>query len=410
MKKALATLLLLAAAGGAGWYFFLRPANGAAKYRLAKIEKGDLRVTVTATGQVYPFALVQVGTQVTGTIQKLMVDFNSRVKAGEVVAKIDPAPFQTRVDQDKANLARSEADVGRVKANLVQAEKELARSRELKKRDLISGSDFDAAVANYDSLVAQLEVAKAVVAQSKAALDSSMVSLGYTTITSPINGVVISRNVDVGQTVAASLQAPTIYIIADDMKRVQIQAAVAEADIGRVHADQKVSFTVDAYRALRFNGTVSQVRLQPTTVQNVVTYTVMIDAENPEGKLLLGMTANVSFEIAQYNDVVKVPNAALRFTPPDAPPPPADETAARKPGGRDRERPKENRVWILRGEGMPPASVTVTAGATDGTYSQLVKGELKEGQEVIVGLSSGGGDGPMTSPFGPRFGGGGRGR
>lgn len=398
MKKMLVILILLAAGGGAGWYF-LHGSNGAPKYRTGKVEKGDLRVTVTATGTVQPFTFVQVGTQVTGTIQKLMVDFNSKVKAGEVVAKIDPAPFQTRVDQDKANLARSESDVGRVKANLIQAEKELARSKELKRRDLISGSDYDAAIASYDSLVAQVKVAEAVVQQSKAALDSSMVSLGYTTISSPIDGIVISRNVDVGQTVAASLQAPTIYVIADEMKRIQISAAVAEADIGRVHTDQKVSFTVDAYRSERFRGAVSQVRLQPTTVQNVVTYTVMIDADNPENKLLPGMTANVSFEIAQYNEVLKIPNAALRFTPPTENP---EEAAPKRTKG---ERPP-SRVWVLRPEGTP-APITVTAGATDGTWTQLVKGDLQEGQEIILGMVSSGPEGPGGSPFRTGFGGGG---
>ncbi len=393
MKKAIWTLLLLGAAGGAGWYFFLRSSNGAPKYRLAKIEKGDLRVTVTATGTVQPFALVQVGTQVTGTIQKLMVDFNSRVTAGQVVAQIDPAPFQTRVDQDRANQARAEAEVGRVKAMLVQAEKELARARDLMKRDLVSTSELDAAVASFDVSVAQVKVAEAGIAQSKAALESSLVSLRYTTILSPIDGIVISRNVDVGQTVAASLSAPTIYVIADDMKRVQVQASVAEADIGRVQAGQAIAFTVDAHRMQRFRGKVSQVRLLPVTLQNVVTYTVMIDADNPEGKLLPGMTANVSFEIAQYPDVLKIPNGALRFTPPADPSPATEEPPARRGRG---ERPP-TRVWVLGPEG--PAAVLVTGGATDGAFTQLVKGELLEGQEVIVGLVPAAGEGPMTSPF-----------
>jgi len=403
MKKAIWTLLLLGAAGGAAWYFFLRPSNGAPKYRLAKIEKGDLRVTVTATGTVQPFALVQVGTQVTGTIQKLMVDFNSLVKAGQVVAQIDPAPFQTRVDQDRANQARAEAEVGRVKAMLVQAEKELARARDLMKRDLVSTSELDAAVASFDVSVAQVRVAEAGIAQSKAALESSLVSLRYTTILSPIDGIVISRNVDVGQTVAASLSAPTIYVIADDMKRVQVQASVAEADIGRVQAGQAIVFTVDAHRMQRFRGKVSQVRLLPVTLQNVVTYTVMIDADNPEGKLLPGMTANVSFEIAQYPDVLKVPNGALRFTPPADPSTAAEEPPARRGRG---ERPP-TRVWVLGPEG--PAAVTVTGGATDGAFTQLVKGELQEGQEVIVGLVPAAGEGPMTSPFNAGGGRGGRG-
>ena len=396
MKKAIWTLLLLGAAGGAGWYFFFRSSAAAPKYRLAKIEKGDLRVTVTATGTVQPFALVQVGTQVTGTIQKLMVDFNSRVTAGQVVAQIDPAPFQTRVDQDRANMARAEAEVVRVKAMLVQAEKELARARDLMKRDLVSTSELDAAVAGFDVSVAQVKVAEAGVAQSKAALESSQVSLRYTTILSPIDGIVISRNVDVGQTVAASLSAPTIYVIADDMKRVQVQASVAEADIGRVQAGQAIAFTVDAHRMQRFRGKVSQVRLLPVTLQNVVTYTVMIDADNPEGKLLPGMTANVSFEIAQYPDVLKIPNGALRFTPP-ADPGAAAAAAEEPPARRGRGERPPTRVWVLGPEG--PAAVLVTGGATDGTFTQLVKGELQEGREVIVGLVPAAGEGPMTSPF-----------
>ncbi len=401
MKKMLLVVPVVLLVGGTAWWFGLRGDGQAARYRTAKVERGDISVTVNSTGTVQPFLLVQVGTQVTGTIQKLMVDFNSRVKADEVVAQIDPAPFQTRLEQDRANLARAEADVGRVKANLVQAEKELARARELQKRELISASDLDAAVANYESLAAQLKVAEASVAQARAAMENSLVNLRYTTIKSPIDGIVISRNVDVGQTVAASLQAPTIYVIADEMKRVQIQASVAEADIGRIKAGQDVTFTVDAYREDRFRGKVSQIRLSPTTVQNVVTYTVMIEADNPGGKLLPGMTANVAFEIGHYKDVVKIPNAALRFTPPSAEPAAAGGTGQRERvgGGRPgRERGSRGRVWIAGPAG--PEAVQVTGGVTDGTYTELVKGDLKEGQEVIVGVIQGDSD-AMKNPFAP---------
>lgn len=417
MKKLLLWTVALGILGGggyAGWYYGLRAPEAEAQYRLAKVDRGDIRVTVNATGTVQPFLLVQVGTQVTGTIQKLMVDFNSRVKADQVVAQIDPAPFLTKQEQDKANLARAEADVGRVKANLVQAEKELIRARELQKRELISASDLDAAVAAYESLLAQVKVAEASVAQAQAALESSSVNLRYTTIKSPIDGIVISRNVDVGQTVAASLSAPTIYVIADEMKRVQIQASVAEADIGRIKVDQDVSFTVDAYRTDRFRGKVSQIRLSPTTVQNVVTYTVMIDADNPDRKLLPGMTATVTFEIAHHSDVVRVPNSALRFTPPDAPPSSAapasaggDAGGSRRGGRPDRgergDRPSPGRVWVNGPSG--PVPVQITPGATDGTWTQVVKGDLKEGQEVIVGLIQNGSGGGLTNPFAPpRFG------
>lgn len=427
MKKLILVVVLLAAAGGGAWYYFVHSAPAPVKYRFGKIERGDLRVVVTATGTVQPFLLVQVGTQVTGTIQKLMVDFNSKVKAQEVVAQIDPAPFQAKVDQDKANLTKAQSDVLRVKAQLVQAEKELARSRELQKKELISPSDLDAAVATFDSLTAQVKVAEAGVAQAQAALESSMVNLHYTTIVSPIDGIVISRNVDVGQTVAASLSAPTIYVIADDMKKVQVQASVAEADIGRIKEDMDVTFTVDAHRTDRFKGKVSQIRLSPTTVQNVVTYTVMINAANPGGKLLPGMTANVSFEIAQYQDILKVPNAALRFTPPPdvlaaaaaqspaapAPaataPPPTDPAAPKARGERRKE--QQSRVWILGPSG--PVALQIQADATDGSWTRLVKGDLTEGQEVIVGqiVDAGDASSNTTNPFAPgRPGGGGGGR
>jgi HlyD family secretion protein len=433
MKKLVIPVLILSAAGGAAWWHWIHNAEAPLKYRFAKVERGDLRVTVSATGTVQPYLQVQVGTQVTGTIQKLHVDFNWQVKKDQVVAQIDPAPFQAKVDEDKANLAKAEADVLRVKAGLVQADKELNRARQLQKKDLISGSDLDAAVATYDSLVAQVKVAEAAVAQAKATLESSQVNLRYTTITSPIDGVVISRNVDVGQTVAASLQAPTIYIISDDMKKVQVSANVPEADIGRITEKMNVDFTVDAHRALHFKGTVSQVRLSPTTVQNVVTYTVMIDAENPGNKLLPGMTANLTFDIAQYKDVLKVPNAALRFTPPQlaesaaaAKPvestPTADRTAAKasdaaaptalgsgpaKPPRAERKK-DQGRVWILSPAG--PTAVPVNADATDGSWTRLAAGSLSEGQDVIVGVSlEGGSDPATTNPFAPPFRGGGAG-
>jgi HlyD family secretion protein len=426
MKRILLILLVAAAAGGAVWWFGFHDANPPVKYRFAKIERGDLRVNVTATGTVQPYLLVQVGTQVTGTIQKLVVDFNSRVKQGEIVAQIDPAPFQAKVDQDKANHAKAQADVTRVKAGVVQAEKELARSRELMKKELISASELDAAIATYDALAAQVKVAEASVAQAQAALESSQVNLRYTTIISPIDGIVISRNVDVGQTVAASLSAPTIYVIADDMQKVQVMANVAEADIGRIKEEMDVTFTVDAHRSDRFRGKVAQIRLSPTTVQNVVTYTVMIGAANPGAKLLPGMTANVSFDIAQYHDILKIPNAALRFTPPPDPNAAAQAPATTntntnttatgaapstgRPRGERGERGKQpSRVWIATATGA--VAVQVGADATDGTWTRMSSGDLKEGQEVIVGVVMENADpSQTTNPFAPSRGGGPGGR
>src|SRR5262245_34652141 len=257
MKPTFWILAALAALGVPAVLVEAKASRSGPRFRLARVERGDLLVVVHATGTVEPVTQVQVGTQVTGSIQRLFADFNSRVAAGEVLAQIDPAPFRALVDQNRANLIRAQADVGRVRASLVQAEKELTRSRELAKRELISPSDLDAAVAAYDSLVAQEKVAQAVVDQGKATLDSSEVNLPYTTIVSPIDGIVVSRNVDVGQTVAASLQAPTLFVVADNLKKIQVQASVAEADIGRIAVGQAATFTVDAYRDLRFTGKVS---------------------------------------------------------------------------------------------------------------------------------------------------------
>ena len=398
MKKILGLLGVLVLAG-AGLAFWFGRTKDTAEYRTAKVDRGDVVVTVTASGAVQPITQVQVGTQVSGVIEKLFVDFNSRVKAGEVVAQIDPAQLKARTDQDRATLARSQADVARVKAGLVQAEKELARSRELAKRELISPSELDAAIATHDSFDAQVKVAEAVVTQSKAALEVSEVNLRYTTIVSPIDGIVISRNVDVGQTVAASLSAPTLFVIAENLKKVQIQASVAEADVGRVEVGDAVTFTVDAYRERVFKGAVSQIRLAPVTVQNVVTYTVMIDADNPGEKLWPGMTASVTIEIDRRADVLKVPNAALRFVPPDATPDPP-------PGSRG-PRDRTLKVWIHDGRGLK--AVEVKSGVTDGTFTEIVKGDLQPGQEVVVGIRQEGESPRLNNPFTParRPGGGG---
>ncbi len=409
--KILAGVALLAAIAGGAWFCF-RKGSEAAQYRFAAVEKGDLVVTVTATGTVQPVNTVQVGTQVSGTIKELFADFNSKVEKNKVIAQIDPAPFEARVAQDRASVAKSVADVERVKASLEQAEKELARSQELLAKNLLSQSDLDTAIANKKSLDAQLAVTKATVDQGKATLQASELSLQYTTIRSTMDGIVISRNVDVGQTVAASLSAPTLFVIADNLKRIQVQASVSEADIGKIENDQKASFTVDAFRDRNFHGTVSQVRLAPTTVQNVVTYTVVIHAENPGEKLLPGMTATVTFEVERHEDVLKVPNAALRYTPPSetaatttptapttpAPAQPSPVPNGERHGGHGGRGKTESRVWILGASG--PTAVTVVAGSTDGISTQIVKGDLKEGQQVIVGALQETPDPPMTNPFG----------
>ena len=234
MKRFIIVVVILLLIGGSGFWFWTTNSNGSPKYRYAKVERGDIIATISATGTIQPVTQLQVGTQVTGTIKKLFADFNSRVKANQVIAQIDFAQFEARVNQDKANLIRAEADIDRVKATLVQAQKDLERAKELTRRELISQAELDAAIATYDSLVAQLKVAEAVVKQSKATLEISEVNLRYTTIVSPIDGIVVARNVDVGQTVAASLQAPTLFIIADNLKNIQVQARVPETEKGKI--------------------------------------------------------------------------------------------------------------------------------------------------------------------------------
>ncbi|MBI2922996.1 MAG: efflux RND transporter periplasmic adaptor subunit [Planctomycetes bacterium] len=391
MKKVLLLVVVLAAAGGVAWWFWKREKASAPQYRTAMVQRGDVLVAVTATGTIQPLGQVQVGTQVSGTIESLGADWNSAVTTKTVLAQIDPAPLQARADQDRANLARAEADVERVQAALTQAENDLKRAQELAAQKLIPPSEYDAAVATRDSQVAQMKVARAGVEQSRATLRVSELNLKYTTIYSPIDGIVISRNVDVGQTVAASLSAPTLFVIAENLKSIQVQASVAEADIGRIFAGQDAMFTVDAYRERRFRAKVVQVRLQPTTVQNVVTYTVILGAENKDEKLLPGMTANVTFEVETAKDVLKVPNAALRFVPADAPP------AAEAAGGRRRE--AKGRVWVKGPAG--PVAVEIETGVTDGSFTAVKKGELTDGQEVITGLAGDAKDPAMSNPFAP---------
>lgn len=420
-----------------GWYFLGDSKNGAINYKLGKVEKGDIIQTVSATGVIQPITLVQVGTQVSGPVKKLYADYNSRVKLGDLLAQIDPAVFSARMDQDIANLIRSEAEVERVHANLNQAENELKRSQELTKRDLISQSELDSAIANRDSLLAQLKVALASVEQSKATLQVSKTNLDYTVIKSPIDGIVISRNVDEGQTVAASLSAPTLFVIANDLKKIQVQASISEADIGKVKTGQRVKFRVDAYPEMEFIGAVEKIYLSATTVQNVVTYTVIIYANNAEEKLMPGMTANLTCEVASRTDVLKIPNAALRFTPDQAqvikdetPEPPAERQGAITPSDsappsepgrgsgrrglgrrqgqeKDQNQAKPQKIWVKANGGVK--AVMVKTGITDNSFTEITEGGLKEGDEVITGTLQKGQTNEMVNPFTPpRIGGPGR--
>jgi len=374
---------------------------------------------VTATGTINPVINVLVGSQVSGTIKALYADFNSQVKEGQVIAQIDPAIFEAQVEQGRAsvlnaqaNLLNAQANLENAKANLTKADvavldakRTLDRNQPLLEKKIIAQATMDTAQTNYDTAVAQRDVAqaqvesaksqiesfKAQVEQAKAGLRVTETNLRYTTIRSPVNGTVISRNVDVGQTVAASLQAPTLFTIAKNLAEMQVDSNVSEADVGRIAVGQEATFTVDAYPERIFRGKVSEIRNAPIIVQNVVTYDVVILVGNKDLKLKPGMTANVSVMIAHREGVLKIPNAALRFRPESAKKesekggPPQKASDRVKPAEGDQGRP--GRVWVLSPEGKP-TSVPITFGITDGTFSEVIGGNLQEGAEVIIEGSS----------------------
>jgi HlyD family secretion protein len=316
MKKAIVSLVVAAAIGsGAYAYYQYRNEPEAPTVLTAAVTRGDIIEAVGATGTLQAVTTVQVGTQVSGTIQDLYADFNSLVRKGQVVARLDPSLFQTQIEQARANLIRAQADLERLKVALDDGRTKLTRARELWQRQLIPQSELEAADVTVRSAEAQLRSAQAQVTQAEASLHQAEVNLAHTIIRSPIDGLVVSRNVDVGQTVAASMQAPTLFVLAADLSAMQVVANLDESDVGRIRPGQAVRFRVDAYPADDFAGTVSQVRLQPQTVQNVVTYATVIDVPNPALKLKPGMTANVSIEIARATNVLRVPNTALRFRP-----------------------------------------------------------------------------------------------
>ncbi len=369
MKKILLALVVIIALS-AGAYFVFSSDEKDQKYRTEKISKGDIVQSITASGTVNAVTTVLVGTQVSGTIKNIYVDFNSVVKKGQLIAQIDPAIFEAQVEQARANVLSAKANVEKAVVALADAKRTLGRQKELFAKNLISRSDVDAAETAHDTAGTQVTASKAQLSQSEAALRISETNLRYTKIVSPVNGIVVSRNVDTGQTVAASFQTPTLFNIAQDLTKMQIDSSVAEADIGKIQVGQPVEFTVDAYPESPFKGNVSEIRNAPITVQNVVTYDVVVKVENPELKLKPGMTANVSVTVSSKKDVLRVPNTALRFRPPSEK---RDLTAKKDKGAG---------VWVL--EDKKPKRIAVTTGISDGTYSELLSGEISEGREIIV--------------------------
>src|SRR5881394_826057 len=361
--------------------------SSAGGYQTATVTRGPITQLVTATGTLNPVVNVQVGSQVSGNIQKLFADFNSQVKAGQVVAQIDPALFQATVTQAEGDLANAQAALELAKVNAT-------RTQELFAKKTSSQADVDQAMANLHQAEANVKI-------KQGALDKAKADLDHCTIKSPIDGLVISRNVDVGQTVAASLQAPVIFTIANDLTKMQIDANVAEADVGVVTVDQNVDFSVDAFPNRTFHGKVVQVRNAPITVQNVVTYDTVIGVNNADLKLKPGMTANVSIIIAHKDTVVQLKNAALRYRPPDAAtaeqPKSTSSPSGQRPTGA-RERRAERTVYVLA-YGRPNP-VQIKTGISDGIMTEVTEG-LKEGDRVVTAelTSPAGSSSPPANPF-----------
>jgi len=379
MKRLLVAALLLGVAGLSAGAYYSRQDDDAAALRTVAASRGAIVDAVATTGTLEAVTTVQVGTQVSGTISWLGADFNSTVRKGQVIAKLDPSLFAAQVAQAEANLARAQADVEGQSVNLADAQQKLARAKELGARQLLPQSELDAADVAVKNAQAQLRSAQAQVQQAQASLNQSRVNLQHTIIAAPIDGIVIQRSVDVGQTVAASLQSPTVFAIAADMTKMQVNAAVDESDIGRVRPGQTVTFKVDAYPADTFTGKVSQVRLQPTVVSNVTTYTAIIDVANPALKLKPGMTANARVEIAKRDEALRVPNAALRFRPS------AETFAALDQDVPDDLQSGGSRVWVVAGGKLQ--AVRVKVGITDGVNSEIVGGDLPEQAPLATGTA-----------------------
>jgi HlyD family secretion protein len=420
-KKILIIIAVLVALAIAAWFFFLRGESVKYEWKTAKVDKGDITMTVTATGTLNAVTTVQVGTQVSGIIDKILVDFNSVVKEGQVIARLDTTYLSAAVEDAKATVNRN-----RIQVN--QAKRDFDRTKALFADSVVAQADYDNALTAYETAMSNM-------VSAQANLNRAYINLRYATITAPISGVIVSRAVDVGQTVAASFNTPTLFTIANDLTKMQVQASVDEADIGKIKVGQAVTFTVDAYENQDFTGTVQQVRLQPTVTQNVVNYTVIIDVPNPDLKLMPGMTANITVTIDEVKDVLRVPSTALRFNPPQAY---IEKMMSEMPdsikqkrekwmksgggqggqsgmgrmggmgeggfGGNTKRFSRSDRgtLWILKDGKIRPQRVHL--GLSDGSYTQ-VEGKIAEGDEVVTAQanSTPGTKSTQTqqNPFGP---------
>lgn len=368
----IAALVLVVAAGVAYWFF---KGDAPPTYTTAEMDRGIVAPSVIASGTVNPVDTIQVGTYVSGIIQEIHCDFNTMVKSGQLCAKIDPRPYQTVVDQAEANLKSAKAQLLKDQANLAYTKQVYDRDVRLLKRGIVSQDTMDNDQNAYEQAQAVIALDEAAIEQHEAALKSAKVNLDYTNIVSPVDGTVVSRNVTIGQTVAASFQTPTLFLIATDLTKMEVDTNVGESDIGGVKEGQRVTFTVAAYPGRPFDGKVIQVRQAPITVQNVVTYDVVVAVDNPELLLKPGMTATARIITDERNDVLRVPSIALRYTP--------GGVAAARPVRADRAASSPPaQVWVLR-DGKPSA-VPITLGLEDGTYAEVIQGDLRAGDRVIV--------------------------
>ncbi|BDG01143.1 efflux RND transporter periplasmic adaptor subunit [Anaeromyxobacter oryzae] len=458
----LAAAAVLVAGSIFAWRATRKPAG--VRYDTAQADRGPLTAKVTASGTLSAVVTVQVGSQVSGRLAEVLVDYNSSVKKGQLIARIDPQLFEAAVEQARANLAAAQGNLEKAKAQAVDADRVAQRTAALAEQKLVALADRDTAVSNADAARAGVAAAKGQVQQNAAALHQAEVNLAYTRIVSPTNGTVISRNVDVGQTVAASLQAPTLFVIAEDLARMQVDTNVAEADVGKLRDGMAATFTVDAFAGEKFEGVVRQIRYAAQTVQNVVTYDAVIDVQNPQLKLRPGMTANVTFVYAERDDALRVPNAALRFRPaPEvlaairaesgaapagdgggrrrggaaAPAPGAQVNADGAPGsassqpgaggppagGRDAGRANGNagngrtavngtgaagpggreepgRRTLWVLRGGKPVELRIRTGISDGTMTEVIQGDLQPGDACVVDASGGAGGRPAGATGG----------
>ena len=441
MKTLIIVLVVLAAAAGGGTWYWRTHSKPAATYRTEPVKRGDLVATISATGTVEPEEVVDVGAQVAGIIMEFgkdangkQIDYRSPVEQGTILAKIDDSVYRAdrdtakaQLDQANANVQKANADYAQAQAKLYQAKREWERAEKMGPNEALSQNDYDTDKANYDTAVANLAVmeaeiaqAKTSVTQAKAALDKAQRNLDFCTITSPVKGVIIDRRVNIGQTVVSSLNAPSLFLIAKDLTKMQVWVAVNEADIGHIKPGQNVTFTCDGAPGQIFHGNVGKTRLNATMTQNVVTYTVEVNTDNSSGKLLPYLTANVQFELQNHPNVLLVPNAALRWYPTEATEVAPDARASFKPPVYEKrdelspekkpptpikaQKPKERKgnVWVKSAQFVRPISVKV--GPTDGINTEVQADELKEGTEIVVGevIDQGGGD-ETKNPFLPQM-------